>query len=89
MTDGEFTVSDQATIIVTNVAPIVSAGPGSTLVAGTNHLLQAGFADPGSLDAPWTYAVNWGDGTITNPATFVGGDKVSFPAEVRAAGEDR
>ena len=28
-------------------------------------------------------------GTAEVTATFLGGDKVSFPAEVRAAGDDR
>lgn len=34
-------------------------------MAGTAHVLQAGFTDPGALDAPWTYTVNWGDGSKT------------------------
>lgn len=86
VTDGEFTVTDQASVVVTNVAPIVSAGPGSTLVAGTNHLLQAGFADPGSRDAPWTYAVNWGDGTkITTGSTSSAGT-LTVPHIYRQAG---
>lgn len=62
VTDGEFAVTDAAAITVTNVAPIITAASGSTVVAGSVHVLQAGFTDPGAHDAPWTYAINWGDG---------------------------
>jgi hypothetical protein len=86
VTDGEFTVTDQATVAVTNVAPIVSAGPGSIFVAGTTHVLEAEFADPGSLDAPWTYAVDWGDGTkITTGSTSSAGT-LAVPHIYRQAG---
>lgn len=70
--DGEFATTDEAAIIVANVAPVVTTGSGSTLVAGATHVLQAGFADPGAHDAPWTYAIKWGDGgktTAGNTAT--------------------
>jgi hypothetical protein len=63
--DGEFAVTNAASVTVTNVAPAVTAPSGSTVVAGAAHLLQASFTDPGAVDAPWTYTINWGDGTRT------------------------
>jgi hypothetical protein len=62
VTDGEFVARDMVAIAVSNVAPIVSTASGNSFVAGTMHVLQAEFADPGTLDAPWSYAVDWGDG---------------------------
>jgi hypothetical protein len=63
--DGEFAVTNAASVTVTNVAPTVTAPSGSTVLAGTAHLLQASFTDPGAVDAPWSYTINWGDGTRT------------------------
>ena len=54
-------VSTTATI--TNVAPAVSAPAGLTANAGSPVTLTATFSDPGVNDAPWAYAINWGDGT--------------------------
>jgi hypothetical protein len=86
VTDGEFTVTDEAAVTVTNVAPIVSTGPGSVFVAGTTHTLQAEFADPGSLDAPWSYAVNWGDGTRTTTGNTVTAGALAVPHTYKQAG---
>jgi PKD domain-containing protein len=63
VSDGELTAHAVASVVVSNVAPQVRTRPGNAFVAGTTHVLQADFADPGALDAPWIYAVNWGDGT--------------------------
>ena len=49
--------------IIASVAPQVTTGPGTVLIAGGVHAIQAAFTDPGALDAPWTYLVSWGDGT--------------------------
>jgi len=63
VSDGEFAVSHAAVVTVGNVAPVVTVPSGSTAVTGTAHPMQAGFTDPGALDAPWTYTINWGDGS--------------------------
>jgi hypothetical protein len=86
VTDGEFTASDQAEVTVTNVAPTVSTGAGSSLVAGTTHVLQAEFADPGALDAPWSYAVNWGDGTKITTGNTASSGALSLPHTYKQAG---
>jgi PKD domain/Thrombospondin type 3 repeat len=65
VSDGEFAMTNAASVTVTNVAPVVTTPPASTVVAGAAHLLQAGFSDPGALDAPWSYSINWGDGSKT------------------------
>ncbi|MCB1269499.1 MAG: PKD domain-containing protein, partial [Microthrixaceae bacterium] len=67
---GSLTVSDsngsnQASITVTvaNVVPTVTAGPDAILGLTQVLSLSSTFTDPGTLDAPWTYLVNWGDGS--------------------------
>jgi hypothetical protein len=86
VSDGEFTATDQATVVVTNVVPVISAGPGGVFVAGTTHVLQADFGDPGSLDAPWSYAVNWGDGTRTVTGSTAAAGALALPHTYKQAG---
>jgi hypothetical protein len=69
VSDGEFAVTNAAPVTVTNVAPVVTTASASTVVAGEGHVLQAAFADPGAHDAPWSYTINWGDGSRTITAT--------------------
>lgn len=86
VTDGEFTATDEATVAVANAAPILSTGSGSTFVAGTTHVLQAQFADPGLLDAPWSYVVNWGDGTRTTMGNTAMAGVLALPHTYKQAG---
>jgi len=48
---------------ITNLPPVVDAGPDALVTAGATVGLSARFSDPGANDAPWTYAVDWGDGS--------------------------
>src|SRR5204862_3232100 len=55
--------------------PAVNAGPDLTANPGDTVPLTVAFSDAGSNDGPWTYAITWGDGTLTNgtvttPAPF-------------------
>ena len=67
--DGSLTVSDSNgsnsagfSATIANVAPAVFAGPDVAVWVGQPVSLSSTFADPGLLDAPWTYLVTWGDG---------------------------
>jgi PKD repeat protein len=51
------------TATIANVAPTVSVPASLTATAGSPFTLTATFSDPGVNDAPWTYSINWGDGT--------------------------
>ena len=50
-------------VSVTNVAPAVTAPPSAIALVNEAVVLPATFVDPGA-DAPWSYSVDWGDGTI-------------------------
>ena len=61
--------SASAQVTVANVPPAVDAGPDATISSGDTFVLRGGFADPGVLDAPWAFAVRWGDGRSTGGET--------------------
>jgi subtilisin family serine protease len=47
-------------LVVENVPPVVAAGSGATIESGETFDLAGSFSDPGLLDAPWSYTVDWG-----------------------------
>ncbi len=51
-----------ATATIANAAPAVNAPTSQTATAGSPFTLTAHFSDPGANDAPWAYAIDWGDG---------------------------
>ncbi len=51
------------TVTLTNVAPVVNAGPDQTVQQGNPVSVSVTFSDPGTDDAPWSYAITWGDGS--------------------------
>jgi len=51
------------TATVANAAPVVNAGANQAANAGSPVTLNASFSDAGANDAPWSYAIDWGDGT--------------------------
>jgi Tol biopolymer transport system component len=59
--------TDQATVNITNVAPVVSNISVSVnpVLVNASTTASSSFTDPaGSLDAPYTVEWNWGDGNI-------------------------
>jgi PKD repeat protein len=77
LTDGVYTVTLQVldskgaasqiastTATIANIPPTVNAGPDQSVSPGQTLNLSASFTDPGgAADAPFTYAITWGDGT--------------------------
>src|SRR6266540_2944909 len=65
VSDGRGAASSPVTTTATigNTAPAVNAGPNQTATAGSPFTLSATFSDPGANDAPWAYAIDWGDGS--------------------------
>jgi hypothetical protein len=54
--------TDTAVITVNNVAPTVSAGANTNVIANTTFTRAGSFSDPGA-DSPWTATVDYGDGS--------------------------
>jgi probable HAF family extracellular repeat protein len=61
--------SATATVTVKNVAPRVTAPASATIYSGGTFNLTVSFNDPGTLDAPWSTSVDWGDGPLTTVST--------------------
>lgn len=61
--------SATATVTIANVAPQVDAGPDATVLSGTPFQFEGTFSDPGILDAPWTWEIDWGDGSPNGGGT--------------------
>lgn len=75
MVNGVATGRTSATfpVTITNLPPQVSGAPNFFSVGDPATVLVATFEDAGTLDAPWTATIHWGDGTTTtgnvNPTT--------------------
>jgi len=61
VSDGEFEAVATTSAQIENVAPLVSAFAGATLLAGDSYSASGTFTDPGA-DA-WTATVDYGDGS--------------------------
>ena len=61
---GAWTATSQTvTVTAPNQAPVVNAGPDQTVLTGLLFTLNASFTDPDN--GPWTYRIDWGDGSST------------------------
>ena len=61
-TRGASSAPATTTATIANGPPAVNAGPDQTVAVGSPVTLHATFSD-GGTDAPWAYAVDWGDGS--------------------------
>src|SRR6266581_8564985 len=67
------------TATITNAAPVVNPAASQTATAGSVFTFNATFTDPGANDTPWTYTIDWGDGspqttgTVTSQANSITG----------------
>jgi PKD repeat protein len=65
VTDSRGAASAPATTTATiaNIAPTVNAGTSASIPVGAMLAETATFSDPNPNDNPWTYTIQWGDGT--------------------------
>jgi len=66
---GTATVSYYVTCTTPNQPPIVNAGSDQTVLLGLLYTETASFSDPNN-DGPWSYTINWGDGSSTSGTTW-------------------
>jgi len=76
--------SATTTTTIANVAPVVNAGPDQVVAAGSPATLNATFSD-GANDGPWSYAVDWGDGSPQTTGTSTPSTPIT-PSHVYGSG---
>lgn len=57
------TTTKSVTVTPPNTAPVVNAGPDQTVLLGALYTQTVSFTDPDN--GPWTYTINWGDGSTS------------------------
>lgn len=50
-------------LVVLNVPPDVDAGPDASITSNDTFDFSGSFSDPGVIDSPWDWQIDWGDGT--------------------------
>ncbi len=70
------------------IPPTVNAGPDLTATTGDTVTLTASFTDAGANDAPWTYAITWGDGGSTSGTAASASTPITASHVYTAAGLD-
>ena len=67
------------TATIANQPPSVNAGPDRAILPGATVNLSATFTD-NPTDTPWSYAINWGDGSATES-----GSVTSTPGQISSS----
>ena len=78
------TVSFELT--VSNVAPIVDAGADATVLSSETFTFSGTFSDPGVIDSPWNWVIDWDDSIETTGSTIDQTASITAQREFCAAG---
>ncbi|HEY7406747.1 MAG TPA: PKD domain-containing protein [Gemmatimonadaceae bacterium] len=79
VSDGELVTLVTTRVDVSNGLPSLSALNGATRFIGEPYDVSVELGDPGVLDAPWRYSIEWGDGAVDE------GDATSLAVPVRGS----
>src|SRR5688572_3350793 len=79
VSDGELVTLVTTRVDVSNGLPSLSAIEGATRFIGEPYDVSVSLSDPGVLDAPWHYSIQWGDGAIEE------GDATSLALPIRGS----
>jgi hypothetical protein len=79
VSDGELVTMVTTRVDVSNALPSLSALEGATRFIGEAYDISVVLSDAGVLDAPWHYAIEWGDGTVDE------GDATSLAEPIRGS----
>jgi len=74
-------------LVVLNVPPAVDAGPDATITSSELFEFSGSFSDPGVVDFPWNWEIDWGDGNTTGGATANQANPVTGSHQFCAAGD--
>ncbi len=80
------TGTDGVDMTIDNVIPTVMAGADGSVVSGSDYTLTGNFSDPGVIDHPWTWSVNWGFGINSTGSTNDQSATISATKQACAAG---
>jgi hypothetical protein len=73
VSDGELVTLTTTRVDVSNAPPSLGAFEGATRFIGEAYDVAVPVSDPGILDAPWNYSIEWGDGGVdAGGATSIG-----------------
>jgi len=65
------TTTKSVTVTPPNSTPVVNAGPDETVLLGVLYTENISFSDPDN--GPWTYTINWGDGSTSTGSRSTAG----------------
>jgi PKD repeat protein len=71
---------------IANVAPTVNAGPDAAINLGASFTLSGSFSDAGTADSPWSFSINWGDGSPATSGTATPSSPISASHAYAASG---
>jgi aqualysin 1 len=84
--DGLVTTVATTTATIVNVAPTVNAGPDAEVLSGQTFAFSGSFSDPGVIDHPWSWVIDWGFGPTTTGSTNSQSTPITASRQVCAAG---
>jgi astacin len=87
VTDDDDTGTDVAVITVNNVNPSVSAGPDIVVESGETYDFSGTFTDPGIVDHPWGWVLDWGFGSNSSGQTNDQSAAIEVSRQVCVAGD--
>jgi hypothetical protein len=74
-------------LVVQNVAPSVSAGADASIVSNQTYDFSGTFSDPGLVDNPWDWSIDWGIGSPTTGSTDTQPGPITGSRQYCAAGD--
>ena len=87
--DANGTVTAYSTVVtIVNQKPhvVLTTAQGSTSPLGSPRTVSGTFTDPGLLDAPWAWVIQWGDGGSSSGSSPTQGEAISASHAYSRAG---
>jgi PKD repeat protein len=86
VSDGDLVTLVTTRVDVSNALPSLGALEGATRFIGEAYDVSVSLSDAGVLDAPWSYSIEWGDGTVDEDEALSLTDPIHGSHSYAAAG---